>query len=60
MGRKAILEIKESESELKKLLLRQKTLKGEKRLKSLLSIKSGKFETRQELADFLGIAGFKS
>ena len=55
MGRKAILEIKESDSELKKLLLKQKTLKAEKRLKSLLSIKSGKFETRQELADFLGI-----
>ena len=55
MGKKAILDIKESDSELKKLLLKQKTLKGEKRLKSLLAIKSGKFETRQELADFLGI-----
>jgi len=55
MGKKAILDIKESNSELMKLLLKQKTLKGEKRLKSLLAIKSGKFETRQELADFLGI-----
>ena len=55
MGRKAILDIRESDSELNKLLLKQKTLKGEKRLKSLLAIKSGKFETRQQLADFLGI-----
>jgi hypothetical protein len=50
-----ILEIKESDLELKKLLLKQKTLKAEKRLKSLLASKSGKFETRQDLADFLRI-----
>jgi hypothetical protein len=41
VGRKAILEIRESDLELNKLLLKQKTLKGEKRLKSLLAIKSG-------------------
>ena len=41
MGRKAILDIRESDLELNKLLLKQKTLKGEKRLKSLLAIKSG-------------------
>ena len=52
MGRKAILDIRESDSELNKLLLKQKNLKGEKRLKSLLAIKSGKFETQQALADF--------
>mgnify|MGYP000017610326 FL=1 len=55
MGKKAILDIKESNLELKKLLVKQQTLKGEKRLKSLLAIKSGKFETRQALADSLGI-----
>jgi hypothetical protein len=55
IGKKAILDIKESDPELKKLLVKQKTLKREKRLKSLLAIKSGKFETRQALADFLGI-----
>ena len=55
MGKKAILDIKESDSELKKLLVKQQTLKGEKRLKSLLAIKSGKFETRQELANSFGI-----
>lgn len=55
MGKKAFLDIKESDSELKKLFSKQKTLKGEKRIKSLLAIKTQKFETRQELADSLGI-----
>jgi len=55
MGKKANLEIKESVLELKRLLSKQKTLKGEKRLKSLLAIKSNKFETRQGVADYLGI-----
>lgn len=55
MGKKAILDIKESDSELRKLLLQQQTLKAEKRLRSLLVIKSGKFETRQELASSFGI-----
>lgn len=41
--------------ELKKLLAKQQTLNGEKRLKSLLAIKSSKFETRQELATSFGI-----
>jgi hypothetical protein len=51
-GKKVFLDIKESDSELNKLLLKHKNLKGEKRLKSLLAIKSGKFETQQALADF--------
>jgi hypothetical protein len=53
--KKAILAIKESDLELKKLLAKQQTLKGEKRLKSLLAIKSSKFETREELATSFGI-----
>lgn len=53
MGKKATLDITESSSELKKLLLKQKSLKGEKRVKCLLEIKSGRFDTRQELADYL-------
>ena len=53
MGKKAELEIRESSSELKKLLLKQKTIKGEKRIKCLLDIKSSKFDTRQDLADSL-------
>jgi transposase len=55
MGKKAILDITESVLELKKLLLKQKTLKTEKRLKSLIAIQSGKFETRQAIADYLGV-----
>ena len=53
MGKKATLDITESVSELKKLLLKQKTIKGEKRIKCLLDIKNIKFDTRQELADYL-------
>jgi transposase len=55
MGKKASLDIGESVLDLKNLLGKQKTLKGEKRLKSLLIIKSGRFSTRGELADHLGI-----
>ena len=47
------MDITESVSELKKLLLKQKTIKGEKRIKCLLDIKNSKFDTRQELADYL-------
>lgn len=53
MGKTAYLDIKESISELKILLVNKSSLKEEKRLKSLLLIKSGKFKTRQEVADNL-------
>jgi transposase len=53
MGKKAELDITESVSELKKLLLKQKTIKGEKRIKCLLEIRSSRFDTRQDLADYL-------
>lgn len=55
MGKKAVLNIKETVVELNNLLRKQKTLKKEKRLKSLLLVKTGKFETRQEVADYLSI-----
>ncbi len=55
MGKKAFLDIKESILELKKLLSKQHTLKREKRLKSLLLIKTGKFETRQQVADGVSV-----
>ncbi len=55
MGKIAHLDITESLTELKILLSRQKTLKGEKRVKSLIYIKMNKFRTRQEVSDFLGI-----
>lgn len=51
LGKKAILDIKESVLELKNLIGKQKTLKVEKRLRSLIVIKLGKFGTRQEVAD---------
>lgn len=55
MGKHAHLDITETMAELKNLLSKQKTLKGEKRIKCLLAIKSAKFDTRGELADYLGI-----
>lgn len=55
MGKKANLDITESVLELTKLLAKQKTLKTEKRLKSLLAIKSSKFETRQGVANYVGV-----
>jgi transposase len=55
MGKKANLDITETVLELKKLLLKQKTLKTEKRIKSLIAIKTGKFETRQAISDYLGV-----
>lgn len=51
MGKAAYLDIKESVTELKTLLCHKTSLKKEKRLKSLLLIKSGKFKTRQQVAD---------
>jgi len=55
MGKKATINISESVLELKKLLLKQKTLKTEKRVKSLIAIKSEQFETRQAISDYLGV-----
>lgn len=55
MGKRAYLEISETLSELKKLALKQKNLKSEKRIKCLIDIKTDKFNTRQELADYLSI-----
>jgi len=55
MGKKAQLDIQESIPELQKILAKRKSLQEEKRIKSLIAIKSGKFGTRQELADYLGI-----
>lgn len=55
MGKKAVITISESVSELKRILSKQKTLQTEKRVRSLLLIQSGKFKTRQSIADYLGI-----
>ena len=55
MGKVACLDIAESLIDLKELASKQKTLKGEKRVKSLIYIKQNKFKTRQEVSNFLGI-----
>jgi hypothetical protein len=46
MGRIENLDISESLITLKELVSKQKTLKGEKRVKSLIYIKTKKFKTR--------------
>jgi hypothetical protein len=55
MGRMASLDISESLIELKELVLKRTTLKGEKRLKSLIYIKTKKFKTRQEVSASVGV-----
>lgn len=47
--------IKESVSDLKKLRLRQPSLYKQKRVMCLLYLKTDKFKTRQELANYLGV-----
>ncbi|MDA3904695.1 MAG: winged helix-turn-helix domain-containing protein [Bacteroidales bacterium] len=49
------LSIKESLSELKKLRLSQPSLYKRKRVDCLIYIKNGKFNTRKELANYLGV-----
>lgn len=55
MGKKAHLFVQESLPELQKMLVKRKSLKEEKRVRCLMAVQSAKFETRQELADNLGI-----
>ncbi|PQB03217.1 hypothetical protein BST83_18070 [Polaribacter filamentus] len=55
MGRIASLDISESLIELKELVSKQTTLKGEKRVKSLIYIKTKKFKTRQEVSASVGV-----
>jgi hypothetical protein len=55
MGTTVILDISESLIDLKELVSKQTTLKGEKRVKSLICIKTKKFKTRQEVATSLGV-----
>ena len=55
MGKKAQLEINESDLELEKILRKQRSLSKEKRVRCLIYIKTGRFKTRQALAVYLGI-----
>ena len=54
MGKKAYLSIKETESEMRKLISKQVKQKNKDRLRSLLYIKTNKYETRQALSQGLG------
>jgi transposase len=55
MGKIASLDISESLIELKELVSKQTTLKGEKRVKALIYIKTKKFKTRQEVSASIGV-----
>ena len=55
MGKKAVLEIKESVKELERLKKKQKTLGFQKRLMALQHIALKKHDTRNELANYLGV-----
>jgi len=55
MGKYATIEIKESVEELKNLLKRNSREVTRKRLRALLHLRQGTFQTRQKLADELGI-----
>ena len=54
MGKKANLVIAETEKDLKKMLSKQLKSKNRDRIKSLLYIKTKKYETREELSNALG------
>jgi len=55
MGKTVKTSVLESLDFLKKLKSKQKTLKGQKRIECLLLLKNEKFNTQQELANYLGI-----
>ena len=54
MGKRANLEILETENELKKLISKQIKQKNKDRIRSLLYIKTEKYGTREELCSILG------
>ena len=55
MGKRATIEVKESEEELDKLYRLSRKYKVKKRIKSLQLTKKNQFDTRLELAKYLGI-----
>ena len=55
MGKKLDLIIKESDSELRSLKQKQKTLAKQKRVIALLRIKNSMDASRQELSNYLGV-----
>jgi transposase len=55
MGKHAEITIKESLSTLKNLKRKQTSIRKEKRAYALICLKEGKFDTRKQLANYLGI-----
>lgn len=55
MGKHSDLLIKESVLDLKNIVKKASSLRSLKRVNCLLFIKTSKFETRQELANYLGV-----
>lgn len=55
MGRKSVIEIKESIEDLESFLKSNRNFKIQQRIQSLIYTKRGKFITQKELSDFLDI-----
>ncbi len=55
MGKRATITIRESLSTLRSLKRQQKSLRKEKRVYALICLKEEKFDTRQQLANHLGV-----
>ncbi len=55
MGKQAIIHIRERKEELKRLYKSSRSYKTKKRIKSLQLTQENKFETRLELAKYLGV-----
>ena len=55
MGKRVVIHIKEDSKELDLLYKKSKGFKSKRRIKSLILTKLNKFETRQQLATYLGV-----
>jgi len=55
MGKQAQINIKETRKELENRYAQERRIKSRTRIKSLLLIQSGEFETRQAIADYLHV-----
>ena len=55
MGKRVVIHIKEDAKELDLLYKKSKGFKTKRRIKSLILTKSNKFETREQLATYLGV-----
>jgi len=55
MGRKAVIQVDQEVSELKRIRSKQTSMKNVKKLEALIAIKSEKVGTRQALADYMHV-----